>query len=448
MLLHSKHITIFFKNDRGASAIMISIVIAMLLGFSVLAIDVGYLYATRNELQNVADAAALAGANELGKIYLSIPESAQSTYNANSDADGNSVNDITQIKTASRDVSFLNEAAKKNIDISFSDVTIGKWDWDGSPDQAMANDYIRPDAVRVIARRDSTLNNSVSTFFGFIFSFFGGAQNAFNVSAVATAALSGPANVAEGTLKAPFGISEQILNSCPTVIQFSPTTDSCAGWHNFFDPMNADAAAEKAINLIEGFVDDNGNDIGHQWLEDHYNILSSQAPSAEEVPTASIGDTFEFQGGVIAKLFASGGYYPNGSWDDYGEAPPGDVVGNDKKPVPFINLFDFYRFRDGDGGATDVVYACDPATGGYGDKPANEVWSTTVPVYKDPGGSCSNPSGTTEIVGFANVIIVMPNPPPDNTVNVCFSCADVIEPGRGGGGAVGNVLGSLPNLVQ
>ena len=36
-----------------------------LLGFAALAIDVGYLFVVRNELQNAADAAALAGAGHL-----------------------------------------------------------------------------------------------------------------------------------------------------------------------------------------------------------------------------------------------------------------------------------------------------------------------------------------------------------------------------------------------
>lgn len=436
----------YLIDETGASAVMVAIVLAMLLAVTALAVDIGYMYATRNELQNVADAAALAGANELGRIYLSMSDADQSTYNAQTvDGDGNGINDITQIKAAAQNVSVLNKAAKKKIVISSTEIIIGKWDWNNPPPpiQKLSPNYSQPDAVEVTAHRDSKLNNAVTTFFGFIFSFFGGAQDTFEVSTIATAALSGPDTVEEGVLKAPFAISEQVLDSCPNVIRFSPTTESCAAWHNFFDPMNANTAAAKAIDMIEGFKGTSGTE-GHDWLLTHYDILPSQSPTAEVTDESSVGDIFDFQGGVIAKLFTSGGYYTD--WDNntgIATNPITGVVDNVKSPAPFINLFDFYRFRDGDGGVGDTVDACL-----YGTLPANDVWSTTVPVYEDPGSTCANVSGPIKIVGFANIVIVMPNPPPDNTVDVCLSCSDVVEPGRGGGGNIGNVLGSLPNLVQ
>ena len=58
------------KDERGVSAIVVAVVLVMLIGFLALAIDIGYLYATKNELQNTADAAALAGAGQLGQIYV------------------------------------------------------------------------------------------------------------------------------------------------------------------------------------------------------------------------------------------------------------------------------------------------------------------------------------------------------------------------------------------
>ena len=52
-------------NERGATAIMVSIVMVLLLMFTALAVDVGHLYGVRNELNNAADAGALAGAHLL-----------------------------------------------------------------------------------------------------------------------------------------------------------------------------------------------------------------------------------------------------------------------------------------------------------------------------------------------------------------------------------------------
>jgi Flp pilus assembly protein TadG len=53
------------NDERGVAAIVVALVMLMLLGFAALAIDIGHLFAVRNELQNGADAGALAGARFL-----------------------------------------------------------------------------------------------------------------------------------------------------------------------------------------------------------------------------------------------------------------------------------------------------------------------------------------------------------------------------------------------
>jgi Flp pilus assembly protein TadG len=53
------------SDERGVAAILVALVILVLLGFAALAIDIGHLFAVRNELQNAADAGALAGARFL-----------------------------------------------------------------------------------------------------------------------------------------------------------------------------------------------------------------------------------------------------------------------------------------------------------------------------------------------------------------------------------------------
>jgi Flp pilus assembly protein TadG len=48
------------KDQRGAVAVIVAILaFFVLIGMMALAIDVGYLYATKNELQDVADASAV-----------------------------------------------------------------------------------------------------------------------------------------------------------------------------------------------------------------------------------------------------------------------------------------------------------------------------------------------------------------------------------------------------
>ena len=52
-------------DERGATLVVVAITLIVLLGFAGLALDVGYWYLIRNELQNAADAGALAGAQVL-----------------------------------------------------------------------------------------------------------------------------------------------------------------------------------------------------------------------------------------------------------------------------------------------------------------------------------------------------------------------------------------------
>ncbi|HSP76533.1 MAG TPA: pilus assembly protein TadG-related protein [Cryobacterium sp.] len=51
-------------NERGASAVLVAVLLVPLLGFAAIALDVGALYVERGQLQNGADAAALAIAQD------------------------------------------------------------------------------------------------------------------------------------------------------------------------------------------------------------------------------------------------------------------------------------------------------------------------------------------------------------------------------------------------
>src|SRR5688500_19227772 len=53
------------RSQRGAVMIFVAVSLAACLAFAVLAIDVGAIFVTRVQLQNAADAAALAGASAL-----------------------------------------------------------------------------------------------------------------------------------------------------------------------------------------------------------------------------------------------------------------------------------------------------------------------------------------------------------------------------------------------
>lgn len=61
------------KNRQGgAVAVMVGVSIVLLVGFLAMVIDLGHLYIAKTELQNAADAAALAGAKELNQSRLGV----------------------------------------------------------------------------------------------------------------------------------------------------------------------------------------------------------------------------------------------------------------------------------------------------------------------------------------------------------------------------------------
>lgn len=453
-----------FKDQRGATVILVAItVLLFLIGIMALAIDVGYLYATKNELQNIADAGALAGAGKLGEIYTGMTPAEQDSYDFE-------VTGRALIETAVQEVvtgDKRNIAGGKNIIIdNDNDIFINNMVEAGL--KFNTNDYVLPDAVRVIARS----NGPVSTFFGRIFGITG-----FSVNADATAGLTTLDDVGPGEMNMPIGVSENWFiptPNCEDTIRFSPTTDSCAGWHNFFDPINASAEAEKILGFIVDDPTDHDTDPTNDpdpaeicdyspcgnsdpgWLDVYFDIPADKMPPPLYTLNVESGESiFEFQGGTISSLF-NGGTLVWGE-DRVTAVMDGDhqmVDGNPKAPAPFFAIYDYFRFRDGIELPPDGLWIDadnDPLTGIEGNElhvtNPDEVWSALIPVYEDTP-DCTNPNEALVIVGFAVIHVVMPNPPPDSTVTAKLDCNLTFIGGQGGGGTTGNVRGSIPNLVE
>lgn len=69
----------FWRDRRGASAIIIAVAMPVVLGFGAMAVDVGSIYLTTRHLQGVADMAAMSAANDLDHAAAA----AQATADAN-----------------------------------------------------------------------------------------------------------------------------------------------------------------------------------------------------------------------------------------------------------------------------------------------------------------------------------------------------------------------------
>ena len=65
MLLNSSALSMFWRNEHGGTAVIATIALTALIGAAALVIDLGRFYNLDTELQNAADASALAGATQL-----------------------------------------------------------------------------------------------------------------------------------------------------------------------------------------------------------------------------------------------------------------------------------------------------------------------------------------------------------------------------------------------
>lgn len=172
------------------------------LGLASLAVDMGHLYVIRNELQNVSDAAALAGANRL------IMEQ-----------NGEAVRDSTAAYDAAMDV------AQRQAELSGlspggpesrSDITISIGNWNiytGNPDTAWTDSdgspYSNANAVRVAIRRGE------GVAFGPVANFLAGILGSptSEVAATATAYLGFVQSAQTGAVDLPLAIPDSLITA-------------------------------------------------------------------------------------------------------------------------------------------------------------------------------------------------------------------------------------------
>jgi Flp pilus assembly protein TadG len=175
------------SGEKGAVAPIVALGLLAFVGFMALGIDLGQLYMVRNELQNVADAAALAAVKQL------IQGSGGSTA---------TIDCVGAVQAAK-------DCAKKNyslgvtdgIKITDADVSIGLFDLntktfsaDGCPATAVPPNNTQVNAVRVRVHRDGTESNpKVATFFGNIMG--AGKEQESHVEAVACMGLAGTSSI-------------------------------------------------------------------------------------------------------------------------------------------------------------------------------------------------------------------------------------------------------------
>jgi Flp pilus assembly protein TadG len=185
------------KKQKGAVAVFVAAAMVMLLSFAALALDIGNLMVAKNELQNAADAAALAAAPCLypravcGNATVKAPDWATAEQKA-------------------RDSVSMNVVQGGNVKVGVS--SSGYWNITGNPAglqvPPVATTVNDLPAVRVTITKSTANNNGpVRTFLAGLFG-----VSTMEVSAVATAVVAHPGSVGPGGLF-PFALSSCLFNT-------------------------------------------------------------------------------------------------------------------------------------------------------------------------------------------------------------------------------------------
>ncbi|WP_180994376.1 pilus assembly protein TadG-related protein [Bacillus sp. Marseille-P3661] len=73
----------FLKQQEGAVIVLVALMMSIFVGFLALVMDMGSIYLEKNRLQKIADAAALAGAQELPNYYSQAEQEVQNAIHLN-----------------------------------------------------------------------------------------------------------------------------------------------------------------------------------------------------------------------------------------------------------------------------------------------------------------------------------------------------------------------------
>jgi hypothetical protein len=373
-------IVTLLSNQRGATAILVGLCLFSLIGFGTLAIDVSHLCVARNELQNAADAGALAGARFL--------------YN----------DDATAVNTGANQIAYnaatANMSEQVPVEVNWTggnagDVQRGHWSfatrtftpnestapvdlWNVSIAQLDADiNFIN--AVKVVARRQAT---PIASFFARIFGYTGFQHAADAVAYIGFAGTLPPEDVDQ-----PIAIcKDSILNdggdyTCNVGRMINSgqdeTTNETGGWTSFNqddDACTGGTNAQEVRDLVcadgnpetlilGGDIATNGgdiqsafNDLIQCWADNtgKTQLWPLVLPVVDCGDQNNVGTCQEFVGVVEVNIvwITGAGEDPNyndaptqmGSWsnsDPDGEVRWNDFVSNfqlqnvDRTPVPY-----------------------------------------------------------------------------------------------------------------
>jgi hypothetical protein len=153
---------------RAAVAPMAALLMTILVGMLAFSIDIGYICAVEAELQNAADAAALAGAQRMQNAFVAYYSPGQTQQNQiYLQVTTDTSNPASPIPTAQRYAAY-NQAGGVNIKVPASDISFSYYDGTNPFIPASYPNYF-PNTITVTTRRDNVANGPLGLFFAQIF---------------------------------------------------------------------------------------------------------------------------------------------------------------------------------------------------------------------------------------------------------------------------------------
>jgi Flp pilus assembly protein TadG len=147
-------------HRRGAVVPLVALLLVFLVGMVAFGVDIGWIVLTESELQNAADAAALAGVKSLMDGYVE--------YNLPNRTSTQQATTLTNAKTnasnkAIQFAAYHTAGGVKNLVLNSSDIQFGFTDASGNYSTTFSG---FPNTIKVTMRRDSSANGTLNLFFG------------------------------------------------------------------------------------------------------------------------------------------------------------------------------------------------------------------------------------------------------------------------------------------
>jgi len=388
----------FSQDESGGVAVTTAICLVFLIGFVALVLDVGHLQAVRNEVQNAADAAALAGCRALFP-YQGYPDT--------------NLIPITDPPFCPLALSTAKAAATENhpggiVNMAFGpgDVETGIWDWTAKTFTPQASCTTNTNAVRVTIRKDAVANQPVATWFASIIGI-----DSVNVNAQAVAAVGFVNGHAPGEFwnlaVQKSWLDKQINKFYPSAYPLDPPPPGSTGPAHEYAYMNPDQVDNG------GWCAPSDTNVNANYLKDVINGGS---------PALASSDQIDLVNGVMASVAAAlDDKIYNSSWKD--------AAGNIHlhEWLVYLPIVNVDKFNQGTNLVQSLVPDYTDAGNGYGLSNYCPVILTDVlkPSDKD------NPLGKVHAIQF-----------------YIYHGPRLCEVGGQTGPAPGTIMATIPKLVQ